>query len=114
MSVGLQVDFENQGEKTVVRLSGRLDATTSPALEAKAQEILGKQGTKILLDFARVDYLSSAGMRFLLSATKKVKTAGGVLALCSLSDDVMEIIKMAGFERILHIFPTENEALSNM
>ena len=114
MSVGLQVEIEDNGSSSIVRLAGRLDATTSPGLESKTAELMNKQGAKVLLDFARVDYLSSAGMRFLLSATKKINSAGGIVLLCSLSEDVMEIIKMAGFERILKIFPTEAEALKSM
>ncbi|MCB1110769.1 MAG: STAS domain-containing protein, partial [Chlamydiia bacterium] len=47
----------------------------------------------------------------LLSTTKKLKGVSGGLHLCSVSEEVMEIIKMAGFERIIHIFPTEQEAL---
>ncbi len=111
MALGLNVKIEEQKNRKLVRLEGRLDATTTPALEVKISKVLEENKQFMLIDFSKVDYLSSAGMRLLLSATKKIKAHGGKLVFCAMSDEVMEIIKMAGFERILAIYPTEEEAL---
>ncbi|WP_194847489.1 STAS domain-containing protein [Candidatus Neptunochlamydia vexilliferae] len=111
MSAGLQIQIEDDQGALMVRLEGRLDAASAPVLERKLIEQIEKGKAKLVLDFAKVDYLSSAGMRLLLSTTKKLKGNGGGLHLCSVGEEVMEIIKMAGFERIIHIFPTEQEAL---
>lgn len=99
--------------KVVIRCEGRLDAISSPQLETALNKIVDEKRNKILIDFNKVDYLSSAGMRLLLSMTKRLKLAGGNLALFSLHDDVIEIIRMAGFEHILNIFSDEKHALSN-
>ena len=80
-------------------------------LEEKFIE-LTKSEAKVLVDFSKVDYLSSAGMRLLLSTTKKMKKNEGKLIFFSISDEVMEIIRMAGFERILSIYGSEQEALN--
>ncbi len=109
--LGLNVSIEEQKNRKLVRLEGRLDATTTPALETKISKILEQNKQHMLIDFSKVDYLSSAGMRLLLSASKKIKAHGGKLVFFSMNDEVMEIIKMAGFERILAIYPTEEEAL---
>lgn len=114
MSVGITVDVEGEGDITILRLEGRLDASSSPALESKLNDQIGQNHLKILMDFSRVDYLSSAGMRLLLSTTKKLKAKEGKLVLVSINDEVMEIIKMAGFERILQIFNTEKEAFDSL
>ena len=74
-------------------------------------ELLQKDHNIIILDFTLLDYLSSAGMRLLLSYTKKLNAAGGNLYCCCMSGEVMEIIKMAGFEKILRIFHSEKAAL---
>ena len=66
---------------------------------------------RLLLDFTRVDYLSSAGMRVLLSATKKLKMKRGALILFSVPEESLEVLKMAGFDKILHVCPSEKEAL---
>lgn len=110
MSVGISINIEEEKGKTVVRVEGRMDAANSPKLESKLNELVEGGKTLLLLDFAKVDYLSSAGMRLLLSMTKKLSDKGG-LNVCSVNEEVMEIIKMAGFERILNIYRTEQEAL---
>jgi anti-sigma B factor antagonist/stage II sporulation protein AA (anti-sigma F factor antagonist) len=111
MSAGINIQIEDDQGVSIFRLEGRMDATSAPLLEKKLKEQLSLGKTKLVLDFAKVDYLSSAGMRLLLSTTKKLKEGDSALHLCSVSEEVMEIIKMAGFERIIRIFPTEQEAL---
>lgn len=114
MTVGLQIETEERPPIIILRLDGRLDATSAPSLEGILNTHVSKQNGKILLDFSRIEYLSSAGMRLLLSISKKAKTQNGIVALCAINDDVMEIIKMAGFERILQIYATEMEALNQL
>jgi anti-sigma B factor antagonist/stage II sporulation protein AA (anti-sigma F factor antagonist) len=109
--VGLNITTDEQGGKVILRLDGRLDASTVVKLEEVLNGHIGNNHYKILLDFQKVDYLSSAAMRLLLSTTKKLKNSGGKLALAHLHDDVMEIIKMAGFDAILSIHEKEKEGL---
>ena len=106
----MKINIEEIDDQIILHLDGRLDAASSPILEKKLTSLMG-ENNKIILDFSEVEYLSSAGMRLLLAATKQLKANKGVLVLFSINDDIMEIIKMAGFERILHICETEQEAL---
>jgi len=110
MNTGLHIDIEKIEDNIILRLEGRIDAATAPILEKKINSLVKEKAT-ILLDFGGVDYLSSAGMRLLLSETKKLKTSHGLLILFSVQDDVMEILKVAGFDRILNLCGTEEEAL---
>lgn len=109
---GLNIQEQDVSGVKLLKLEGRLDAISSNALEKKMQGFLEQSQIRCVLDFTKVDYLSSAGMRLLLSMTKKMKHEGGVLAICAMHDDVMEIIRMAGFERILAIYPSEKEAVA--
>ena len=111
MTVGLRIELEEIENRILLRLDGRLDAATTPILERKLDQLIGEHRHHLLLDFSRIDYLSSAGLRLLLSATKKLKEKKGNLILFSLQEDVNEIIKMAGFDRILHICSNEKESL---
>ncbi|MDP1608440.1 MAG: STAS domain-containing protein [Chlamydiales bacterium] len=111
MAIGLQIEVEEVEQKIVLRLSGRIDAMSSSALEKKIQTLVDEGRFQLLLDFTSVDYLSSAGMRVLLAALKKVKAKQGFLILFSLSDDVDEVIRLAGFDKVFHILPNEKEAL---
>ena len=110
MTVGLKIKIEEENGITLMRVEGRLDAASSPTLENKINELIAGGKKQILMDFENVDYLSSAGIRLLLSTTKKLKAIEGKLSFCSINEEVMEIIKMAGFDTILTIYPTEKKA----
>jgi anti-anti-sigma factor len=114
MSVSLHIDLEEIDQKVILRLDGRLDAATTPILERKINTLIGEGRHQLVLDCLRIDYLSSAGMRLLLSASKKLKTKKGSLVLFAIGEEVMEIIKLAGFDKILVVFDTEQEALQYM
>ncbi len=114
MTLGLNIAVEEIGGKCILRLDGRIDAVTSPALDREIAHLFDTGHKRFLLDFVKVDYLSSAGMRLLLSWTKKLNGSGGHFVMCNLDDDVMDIIKVAGFERVLRIYPNEGEALKGL
>lgn len=107
------VDFkeEKQGNVTVLKLKGRLDAITSPKTEKRIFECINSGQHQILLNFSEVDYLSSAGMRMLLATTKKLKTLMGKLVLCSVNVNVMDVLRMSGFDHVLEITPDQEIAL---
>jgi len=111
MGVGLRIELEEIEHRVILRIDGRLDAASAPILERKINSLIDEDHYHLILDFTRIDYLSSAGMRVLLSATKKLKSKKGALILFSVTDDVGEVIKMAGFDKILHICSSEKEAL---
>ena len=108
---GMRVQTEVVLGVVVIRVEGRMDAVATPSLAKKCAGHVNEGCTQIVLDCAKMEYLSSAGIRLLLSLTKELKGKTTGLHLCSVSDGVMAIIKMAGFERVLRIFPTEHEAL---
>lgn len=111
MEAPLRISIEEIEQKIVLRLEGRLDATSAPHLEKKLNSLIEEKRNTVLLDFQRVEYLSSAGLRLLLSATKKFKSQKGELILFSVGEEAGGIIKMAGFDRILNICSNEKEAL---
>ena len=83
-------------------LEGRLDTTTSPQL----QEVLvpAFDGAKsVKLDFAKLAYVSSAGLRVLLMGHKEAKARGATMMLCNVSDEIMEVLDMTGFTDMLNI-----------
>lgn len=110
MAAGVQFTLEETDHKKIVRLQGKIDAMSTPNLEKKLMPLIDKE-RKILVDFSKVEYLSSAGMRLLLSVTRKMKAKEGMIVFFGINDEVSEIIKMAGFEKILSIYPNEKAAL---
>jgi anti-anti-sigma factor len=111
--MAVEVKESVHGDVRVMRIEGRLDAATSPIVERKVNEAIEGGAHKLVFNFAGVDYLSSAGMRLLLTVSKKVASKGGRLSVAEVSDEVMEVIKMAGFDRVLDLHGSETDALKS-
>ena len=101
-----------KGKVSVFRVEGRLDSMSSQDFENRLVKLIDEGNVHIALDCAKLDYLSSAGLRAILSAAKRTKQAGGKLTLGSPTQQVNEILDIAGFASILPIFKTIDEAVS--
>ena len=97
----MNITIEKNNGVTVLKLDGRLDTTTAPELE-KAINAEGAELKSLVLDFKGVDYISSAGLRVLLTAQKKMNVQGS-MELINVSEAVMDIFEMTGFADILVI-----------
>lgn len=111
MAVDLKIDLEEVEGKIVLRLEGRLDASSAPMLQKQIDSLLQEEISHLFLDFQRIDYLSSAGLRVLLSSSKKLRSKQGDLILFSLEEEASDVVKMAGFDKVLHICSNEKDAL---
>ena len=94
----------------VVGLEGQL-ATDADQVEAHLSELVDQGATKIVIDFERVDYVSSSGLRVLLATAKKLLRCEGSLGVCSLNESVQDVFDMSGFSALLAVFGSEAEAL---
>jgi len=90
------------GKTLIVELSGRLDANTAVAFEEQCRQFLEPADQAVVLDLGRLDYVSSAGLRSILTLAKQLKTQRGSLRLCKASGVVREVLEVSGF---LAIFP---------
>ena len=113
MKSGIQIRNEKKESGLVVHLEGKLDAVSSPQLEEALASDIAAGEKNVILDFTGIDYLSSAGLRVLLSNTKKLHNTGGSLGIYGMLDDVYDIVKMAGFEKVLNLYSSEKEALKD-
>ncbi len=103
---------KEKGNVLVLEIKGRLDALSSRAAEDKIFDCISHGKKQLLFNFSQVDYLSSAGIRLLLRTTIKLKTVSGKLIVCSISSNVMDILKMSGFDHVIEMSNTEEEGLS--
>ncbi len=108
----MDIQISLQTNVSLIEVSGRIDSMNANQLgDALAKEI--SQGhLQMVLDLGRVDYMSSAGLRELVSALKKVRGKGD-LRLAQPSDRVLEILEMAGLDSIFQIYPTPVDAISS-
>ncbi len=97
----LNISKTIDGDKAVFALEGRLDTVTAPDLEKELQE--STEGLKeLVLDFEKLEYISSAGLRVLLSAQKTMSKQGG-MKLIHVNETIREIFEVTGFSDILTI-----------
>ena len=107
----MEIQQETIDGQVVVHLSGRIDSTAASAFEEQMLEIINS-GTNILVaDFLNIQFISSAGLRVLLLAAKKVKPSGGKVILCNLSKDVQEVFNISGFSTLFEIYGSVSEAV---
>lgn len=98
----MNIEKTENGTEVTLALSGRLDTVTAPQLEEKIQESLS--GTeKLNLDFEKLEYLSSAGLRVLLTAHKAMMKSGGELEIRHVNEVIHEVFEVTGFLDVLHI-----------
>ncbi len=93
---------EKNGSRLVIRLSGRLETTTAPALQEVVDSEL-QDVTALEIDMAQLEYVSSAGLRVLLSATKKLSKSHGTMVVKNVNAEIMDVFKITGFNEILTI-----------
>ena len=90
------------GTQLEILLEGRLDTTTAPELEEELKTALDGV-TELTMDFEKLEYISSAGLRVLLNAQKKANATGGTMTLTHVNDEIMDVFDMTGFISFLTI-----------
>jgi anti-anti-sigma factor len=101
-------------EICILRPQGRLDSGTGSAFEKELLAHIDGGAQKLLLDFSKLQYISSAGLRIVLLAAKRMKASGGRIALCSLNRQINEVFEISGFSSILDIFPSHDDAVARL
>ena len=97
----MTIELKKNAETTTIEITGRLDTTTAPALDKAINEEIGT-AKNLVLDVKAMEYISSAGLRVLLSAQKKMQKIGSMKVL-NVCPAVMEVFEMTGFADILVI-----------
>ena len=98
----MTINKTQNGDKTTLALSGRLDTTTAPQLQETLIPELDA-AKQVELDFAELSYVSSAGLRVLLIGQKTAKAKDSSMTLCNVSGEIMEVFEMTGFADMLTI-----------
>lgn len=109
----LEITTRDYKRSNVIRVSGRVDASTYSQLEDKLKEYIEDGHVHLVLEMDGTEYLSSAGARVLISAQKALKPRGGRLALAQPSDRVREVLDLAGLDALFPIYDTTVAALAS-
>jgi anti-sigma B factor antagonist len=97
----MTIEIKRNAEETIIELAGRLDTITAPALDKTISDDIGDT-KNLVLNLKNLEYISSAGLRVLLSAQKKMQKIGS-MKVTNVCEEVMEVFEMTGFADILVI-----------
>ena len=97
----MTIEIKRTAEVTTIEIIGRLDTTTAPELDKTINEVTADV-KNLVLDFKGLEYISSAGLRVLLGAQKKMQKIGS-MKLVNVREEVMEVFEITGFLDILTI-----------
>ena len=110
----VEVEVREAGQATLVSPRGRLDGTTVREFQAHLDQAMSGEGKVVIINLSGLDYISSAGLRAVLSGSKIMQNKQGRLLLAGLGGMVEEVFKMAGFYDLLPVFASEEEALGSI
>ena len=97
----MTIEIKKNDHETIIEIVGRLDTITAPALDKTINEDIGDT-QNLVLDVKGMEYISSAGLRVLLTAQKKMQKIGS-MTVTGVCEEVMEVFEMTGFADILSI-----------
>ena len=99
---------------SILELKGSLDTNSAPDIFTKVTELIDSGHQKLLFDLTETDFVSSAGLRVFLAAAKKLMAKGGLVNLCGPNDVVKDILEISGFNTIIEVKSSVNEALGEI
>ena len=108
----MEIRESHEGEVTVIGVEGRLDASTAATFEEKVLGLIGSGTKRMVIDGAKMSYISSAGLRVFLMAAKRLSPPAGHFAVGALQVQVREVFDIAGFSSVLSIHDTRAGAVA--
>ena len=108
----MEVNIKKEEKALIVSVTGRMDAVSAPEFEKKLGDWMDEGETNFIIDFGGLDYISSSGLRSILSTSKKLKEKDGQILLSSLKDSVKEVFDISGFSSIIPIYESVEAALA--
>jgi anti-anti-sigma factor len=110
----MEIQTKKEVNATVVTVNGRLDAVTAPEYERSVNELISGGESLFVVDFAGLDYISSAGLRGLLVTAKQLKGRGGQVRFANVKGTVKEVFDISGFGTIFQMDDSVAAALTKI
>ena len=110
----MEFHTRKEANATVLTVKGRLDAVTTPDYENKVKKLIDDDGSRIVIDFDGLDYISSAGLRGLLVTAKQAKAKDGQVCFANVKGAVKEVFSISGFHTIFSMHDSVAEALATL
>lgn len=107
----MEVNVAREGSNLFVAVDGRVDGTNAGEFQDALQGVIEEGDKLVVLDLGALSYVSSAGLRVVLLVAKELQRQSAKLAVCALSDTVKEVFTISGFDKIIPVHATREEAV---
>jgi anti-anti-sigma factor len=107
----MEINTRKDQNNVIVSIEGRMDAVTSPEFEKNLSGLITAGEINFLINMSRLEYISSAGLRSILTIAKILKAKNGKILFAGLQGPVKDVFNISGFGAIFQIFDTEEDAL---
>lgn len=108
----MELTSEHKGPVLMISVSGRIDGVNAREFESSMSDIITSDDKAVVLNLAGLSYISSAGLRSILITAKNLSTNNAKFSLCAIPSNIMEIVKVAGFDRIIDIKDDQDSAIA--
>jgi anti-anti-sigma factor len=110
----MDVEVKTVGDIQVLVVMKRFDAYTAGPVEATLNKLIAEGARKVVCDFSQTEYLASAGLRVLITATRNLQRVNGKLVLCSVKPYVLEVFDISGLKKIFKMYDSVDAALTDL
>ena len=110
----MEINAEREGATVIARPMGRLDGSNASEFQEALEGAIEETDKALILDFQHISYISSAGLRVILLTARTLQGNGGEMALCALDAPIREVFAISGFDTIIPIHGTRDEALASV
>ncbi|MBE3142607.1 MAG: STAS domain-containing protein [Planctomycetes bacterium] len=110
----MDVEVKTVGDIHVLVLMKRFDAYTAGPVEATLNKLIAQGARKVICDFSQTEYLASAGLRVLITASRNLQRASGKLVLCGIKPYVLEVFDISGLNKIFKMCDSVDAALTDL
>lgn len=108
----MEIKTRKERAAVVVSLTGRMDAYSTPGFEKKLSDLIAEGEKNFIIDLGELDYISSTGLRIILTKARKLREKQGKLILAALKDMVKEVFESSGFSAIIPIYESVEAAMN--
>ncbi|WP_213318076.1 STAS domain-containing protein [Chlamydiifrater volucris] len=108
----MEIQLEEHGNVSVIRLIGKLDAAAAPGFEDDFNQLINQGRLNFVLNLDNLSYMSSAGIRLLLLFYRKLTELEGKLLLCCVPEAISGIMKLSGIDQILPFYESERDCFA--
>ena len=109
--MSVNVTWERKGGLLIGTLEGRIDGSNASDFQNALQSAIGAEDNTLILDFEKVPFISSAGLRVGLVIARQFNEPGKKIAVCTLPDPVREVVSVSGFDQLIPVYGSQDEAI---